>query len=144
MFDFDKNNINFIGYSGLFVLHEEISNEFELVIETNKCSLDMNTCAKYTNFRIEKMCEKFESKGPFYVSISAAITPPIHCPIKPGNYTLGKTRIDLSPIKALNIDGFIWVSKFKFVSTNSTTKLKRIILCYNTEVKIVKVRNRSG
>lgn len=141
---FEKNIINAIKYSGVLMVHEDILNDFGLVIEANRCSLDMKTCEKYTNFKIGGICKKFENtEHPFYGKIFEPITPPLHCPIKRGNYSLGNPVVDFSAISALSIDGYIWLFVFKLVSTNSTTNLKKVILCYNTEVKIVNVRKKS-
>jgi hypothetical protein len=141
--NFEKTNINVIKYSGYFLVHEELAGDFELVIEANRCSLQMENCEKYANFRTDKICEKLELKKQILGSIARAITPPLHCPVKPGNYSLGNPVVDVSILNVLNFDGYIWVSTYKLVTTNSTTKLKKIILCYNTEVKMVKVRSKS-
>jgi hypothetical protein len=141
---FYKANVNTVKYSGYFLVNEELAGDFEVVIEANRCSFDMKTCTKYTNFRIDQICEKFESKNPLYASVCATVSPPLHCPVKAGNYSMGSTVVDLSILNVLNFDGYIWLATVKFVTTNSTTKLKRVIMCYNTEIKMVKVRNRSG
>jgi hypothetical protein len=41
--------------------------------------------------------------------------------------------------RVLSLDGFIWVNRFKLIATNSTTKLKKIVLCIDAEIKIEKV-----
>lgn len=129
--------------SGPFHISEEITGNIEMVLETNKCSLDMKKCEKYSNHNIPNMCIKFRENNAFYSAAFASIHPPLRCPIKPGNYTADDSTFDMTAIQMLPIDGYVWVITFKLVASESGSKTKRIVFCLNTETKIAKIRVRS-
>lgn len=129
-------------YSGTIVVVEEVPGEIELVLESNKCSLDMKTCEKYDIINVREMCKKFQDKHAFYSNIFTHIKPTLECPIKPGNYTLEESSLDLRPFALFPVDGYIWVSSFKFVSGQKGIKGKKVVMCINAEVKILKTRKQ--
>lgn len=139
---FPKTNINKIGYSGFINVSEEVTGEIELVVEASKCSLDMKNCEKYNNLKIVSMCDKFMDKGAFYSSALASINPPFQCPIKPGLYTLNEAALDLSLVSVLPLDGYVWVVTFKFLQAEKFKKMKKVVLCLNSEIKVVRSSNK--
>jgi hypothetical protein len=140
---FPKSNINKIDYSGYIVVKEVITGDMVLVLDVNRCSVDMNACEKYSNRNFRNMCFRFHEKNAFYTSSFASINPPFDCPIKPGNYSLGESSIDMSLFSFFPYDGFIWVINYRFVSIQDGGKSKRVVMCANSEIKIVKVRKSS-
>lgn len=137
-----KGGIGKIAYSGLITVTEEVPGDIELVVESSKCSLDMKDCEKYSNINIHGMCQKFNEKKAFYSGALASIKPPLKCPLKPGNYTLEESELDLTPVSMIPLDGFIWVVTFKFVSSEAGSKTKKIAMCLNSETKIVRTNKR--
>lgn len=133
-----SNTNNKVMLSGIITVSEEISGQVDLVIEANKCSLDMSNCEKAPAVNIKDMCGKF--KSPFYATAFASIQPPLACPIKPGNYTMRECAIELSMIALLPLDGFIYVTSMKMVASENGGKKKRLIFCLNAETKIFKIR----
>lgn len=140
--DFQKSANNDIVYSGKLVVLEEIKSEIDLVLETNRCSLDMKTCEKSTTLNIRKICPKLKEKDQLYSKAISMIEPPLECPIKPGNYTSKQSSIEFKKVALLPIDGYVWIVTIKLVSSGTGNKAKRLILCLNAEVKIIKTRIR--
>jgi hypothetical protein len=134
----DKTNVNIIRFSGYVSISEDVPDDMHIVLESNKCSLDMKTCEKYMTFFIRRMCEKFQNKNAIYSAAVESIQPRPVCPIKAGNYTIPRSAIDFSVLNVLSFDGFIWVFKWKLVSFNNGTNLKKILLCLDMELKITK------
>jgi hypothetical protein len=99
----------------------------------------MTNCQKYVNANAKRMCEKFEEQGKFYSTMFPLMSPAFRCPIKTGFFSLYKTFVDLALLRVLNLKGFVWVVKFKLIAINPETKLKKIVFCLNSEIKITKV-----
>jgi hypothetical protein len=135
-----KMNINKIAYNGSIVVSEEISKNITLVFEANKCSLDMKTCEKYTLFNIKDLCQNYQEKYASFDSIFDNISPRLGCPIKAGNYTIPDALLDMSILRLLPVDGFIWVVKFKLVASSNEGKSKKIVMCIDAEIKLLKTR----
>lgn len=137
--NFPEKNINKIMYSGYIEITEEITGEIELVLEVNKCDLEIKACEKYNSLKIGGMCQKFKDKNAFYSSGLSTIKPPLKCPIKPGNYSMENSAIDLSLVSVFPLDNFAWIVIFKFVAADSN-KSKKTVMCINSETKIFKTR----
>ena len=136
------SNINVATFSGLITVKKDIHGDMEFVIESNRCSFDMKICEKYPGAHIRELCKIFNTKNAFYSSIFDNIEPPIKCPLKAGNYTIDETKLDLSALAVLPVDGYVWVSTLKILS-EAGNKKKRIVMCINTETKIIRTNIRS-
>ena len=128
--------------SGTMEVTEEVPGDLNLVVESNKCDLEMKSCVKYNTFNIGGVCQKFLDKKEFYSDVLSSITPPLKCPIKVGNYTLDERTLDLRIISFLPLDGYIWVNSYKLVSSQKG-KPKKVILCLNAEIKIMRTNKRT-
>lgn len=135
-----SSNINKLDVEGhIYVMHD-IVGDVELVVETNKCSVDMQKCDKYSTIIVRDMCKKFQEQNAFYSDVFRSIHPPFRCPIKKGNYTVSNSTFEMSRIAMLPLDGYVWVISFKWVSSINGEKPKKVILCLNSETKISKIR----
>lgn len=130
-----------MNYSGIIDVTEEVRGEIELVTESNRCSNDMRTCAKYDTLNIHDMCKKFLDRKAFYSNVFNHIKPPFKCPIMPGIYKLEEASLDLRAFSLFPVDGYVWITTFKFVASEKG-KAKRIVMCINSETKIFKTRIR--
>lgn len=137
------NTDNKIPFSGYIEVTEELQGEFEFVIEANRCSLDLKECTKYHTVNFRQICEKFVDPNPLYRGFFSNVKPPLKCPLKPGNYTLTDSMVDLSMISFFPIDGYIWVVTLSLVSSENGSKKKKVAMCVNAETKIVKVVRRN-
>lgn len=133
-----KTYVNKLSLHGYITVHQEISGEVDLIMETNKCSLDMKKCEKYSNRTFQKMCDRFKQKNAFFSSAFSSVEPTLQCPIKTGNYTMNNSTFDLTPLTILPLGDNVWVMMFKFISAENGSKRKKISLCLNVEVKILK------
>lgn len=138
--DLAKTNINALKYSGYISVTEEVKGEIDLSMEVNKCTLDMKTCDKENNMNFRELCKKFDDKNAFFSSVLENIKPQLKCPIMPGNYTIGESFMDMSIIKYIPLDGFVWVATLRLMTGG---KHKKIAMCLNTETKIIRVRSRT-
>jgi hypothetical protein len=116
--------------------------DMEFIVDANKCTPDMKTCEKYANVNIQQMCEKMLEKNRFYSKIFDVVNPPVHCPIKPGNYSLTNSFIDLSIFNVMRLDGFVWVVKMKFVGVDRVTKAKKLLMCTDAQIEITKANTK--
>lgn len=129
-----------VAFNGYIEASEDFTGELVLVLDTSRCSLDMKTCEKFSNRNIRNMCARFKEQNKFYSSAFANIKPPLVCPIKAGNYSLGDSSLDLSALALMPIDGYVWLIKYRLVSVEDGGKSRRIIMCVNSEIKIVRTR----
>lgn len=131
-----KMYINKVTLLGYVTVSQEVPGGIELIMETNKCTLDMKRCEKYSNRTFRDMCKKFKEKNTFYSSAFSSIEPTLQCPIKPGNYTLNST-FDLSSFTVLPLGDYLWIMTFKLISGENGSKRKKIVFCFNTELTIL-------
>ena|SRR5690349_7913442 len=138
-----KSNLNhIITVSGMLVVTREITGSLSLVMQTHKCNVDMTKCENDAVKNIPDVCKRFKDKNPIFAIPMSYIKPKFECPVKPGNYTIDTMKVDLSILAMMPIDGYIYLSSLKFVSSSKGGKLKTIEMCWNVEMKIVKVRQR--
>lgn len=137
-----KSNINGMTMSGWIDVKKEIQGNMELVLEANRCTLDMKNCEKYPGTTFRDLCSKFDDKNAFYSPFLESFEPPLKCPMKPGNYTIHEIKLDYTLFSALALDGYIWLTTFKILASEAATKKKRIVACLNTELKIVRCNKR--
>ena len=133
-------NVNCFDFSGNLTISQDIKGDIDYVIEPNRCTLDMKTCEKFQNLNINEMCKEFADKNAFYYKVFSANHPKFECPIKAGNYTWERVNFDLSFISMLPLHGYIWIVTVKFVAAEKGSRVKKTILCMNTETKITRGR----
>lgn len=139
-----ESSINKLEISGhIYVIHD-IVGDVEMNLETNKCSLDMKKCDKYSTIIIRDLCKKFKENNSLYSNVFENIHPPFQCPIKRGNYTIAESAFDMMRIAMLPLDGYVWVIMFKMVYSENGQKPKKVAMCVNSETKMTKVRIASG
>ncbi|CRK88021.1 CLUMA_CG001807, isoform A [Clunio marinus] len=124
--------------SGTLDVSEEIAGDIVFILETNKCTLNMKTCEKFTTLNIRDFCDRFTDKNQFFYEALASVQPEFKCPIKAGNYTMFPTIVDLSVTNMFPLDGYVWVASFKFISITNKGKTKKIVFCMNIEIKVVR------
>lgn len=134
------SNINKLDVAGTLTVLHDITGHIELVVETVKCSPDMVKCDKYSTINIREMCKKFKDTNSFYSDVFRSINPPLICPLKQGNYTIGASTFHLERISMIPLDGYVWLITFKLVASDNGQKPKKFVLCLNSETKITKIR----
>lgn len=136
-----KLSVNGFNISGYVTVTDEVRGDVDMVIEATRCSIDMKSCEKYQNINIREMCTNFGRKNRYYTAVFAAIKPKVECPIKPGNYTLESTRLDLSGLRMFPLEGFVWILTFKLVSIEK--KSKKVVFCLISELEVTRGSRRS-
>lgn len=131
-----STNVDILTFSSITALSKDIVGEIELVFELNRCTFDMKTCEKYPGLVVRNLCKTLFEKGNHFSIVLERSKPPIRCPLKAGNYTLEETKIDLAFVSMFPLDGYVWVTTFKFLSSEPGSKKKQIVMCLNAETKI--------
>lgn len=130
---------NKITLTGQAFVADTLEGELGLTLGVNRCSLDMKKCEKYSNRNFKDMCRRFQETNSFYSSFFKSIKPEWKCPIKAGNYTFSQGSIELAPIALFPMDNYVWIVSFRLIGIDPVSKAKKILMCLNTETKIVKV-----
>jgi hypothetical protein len=86
------------------------------------------------------MCSQLYNSTTILKNLFEKVTPAVKCPVKPGNYTMARTELNLKSISFLPLDGAIQNANMKVVTTNPTTKKRIVATCIRFEVKIIKER----
>lgn len=135
---FPKSNINRIELSGVLTVFEEIGGRIDFEVDTSKCSMDMKVCEKHGAKTIHGICKIFKDQKIFYENVFARINPPISCPVKPNNYTLNEIYADLPFLAVVPLDGYVWISTYRFITGEVGKKARKVALCMNMEIKITR------
>lgn len=138
-----KNSNNKISSSGTISIAEDVSGKLSLLLETNTCSLDKETCEKGISFNFKDICGKLKDQNAFYSSFLSNLHPKLECPLKAGNYTKDKSELDLSILGPLSIDGKSFVSNMRLISSDADKNTKKVAMCVRVETKITRVRVNS-
>jgi hypothetical protein len=139
---FPEPDYNKLNGKGVFVANEKIDGDIFGVLETAQCSLDMKTCQKLNSLRLDDLCKKIADEKAFWYNIFEHITPPLRCPLQPGNYNIPEAGLDLSLFAMVPIDGHVWVTQLKIIADRGK-KGKKLLMCFNVEAEVTKVRVRS-
>lgn len=135
-----SNLNNKIKLSADLTVLEKVNGPIDFSLESSRCSLDMKSCNKYETLNIKEACKKLTDKSTFFSKVLNNIQPPLTCPMMPGNYTIQDTELDLGVIAFLPLDGFIYTTILKLVSTDNESKTRKLAWCFKAETKIVKIR----
>ncbi|CRK89259.1 CLUMA_CG003018, isoform A [Clunio marinus] len=131
---------NRVTFSGYIDVEREITSISEVLVETNRCDIEMKTCEKLFPVRFTDLCKKINDKTAFYYEVFAAIHPPLKCPIEVNRYTANNCSVDLSALSFLPLRDHVWRTKTKLFSGKG--KAREIIFCLASEMKIVQVRRK--
>ena len=74
----------------------------------------------------------------FYSEVLGAIKPKLECPLKAGNYALGKTLVDLTAFKFFPLEGYVWILTIKLVTSAKGSKIKKVSACSIIELKVTR------
>src|SRR5690349_9905213 len=106
-----KHNLNHqMTLSAEFIVSHEIIGNLALSLESHACDLNMTKCVRYKTIKFPELFKKFKEKHAFYSTNFEHIKPPLECPIKPGNYSVEKTTMDLTLASLMPIDGYVFIS----------------------------------
>jgi hypothetical protein len=139
-----KSNLNDkMAISGTIMVSEKIIGPIDVSLDSSRCTLDMQICAKYTTINIREVCKKIIDKNSLHSNLLANIKPPLKCPIMPGNYTIEETEFNLAFFAFAPIDGYVYITNVKIVALDKETKARKVVCCFKSETKIVKIRVKS-
>jgi hypothetical protein len=139
--DVPENNFNDkLSVAGKFEVTEKLYGPIDLSFDFGRCTLDMNTCEKFSSRNFRNMCSEFQNPTTMVTKLVEKIVPALKCPVMPGNYTMIKTDLNLKPISFAPLDGSIFNINTKLITTNPTTKKRIVATCIRFEIKIIKER----
>lgn len=137
-----KESSDFGVLSGTVQVKEDIFGDLDFALEASRCSVGLKECEKYGNLNSKGLCKKLKEKNAIYSPFIRSFQPNFECPIKAGNYTMPETTIDLRFAKIFPVDGFVFISTWKWVALDRKAKLKRTVMCYYLEVQIMIVNKK--
>ena len=135
------NNLNdIVTFAGTFEVKEKLYGPIDLSFDNSRCSLDMKSCEKFLVINFREGCRRLTNTTLNFSYLLAAITPRLVCPVAAGNYTIKSTELNLKFISLLPIDGYIYNTIAKVISTDPVKKTRKLAWCSKLETKVVKVR----
>lgn len=130
--------LNHVQYSGYLESSREINGPLELIIETNRCDINMKRCEKFSTQKITKVCHMFEGKNNIFSSVLATMQPPVSCPIKAQRYEAINSSMDMTSLAYLPLTGSIFLSTSKLYSGEG--KKAEMALCTTFDMRIIRAR----
>lgn len=128
--------------SGYVIVKELIEGPLDMFIDARKCDSTMQTCEKYRETKLDKICDMFLNlKHPVFGDILANLVPKIQCPMQPGNYTINPSVSDMRTFQSLPIDKMVLLITFS-IFNGILGKNRRTIMCFESETIINKVPNK--
>lgn len=143
LFDISLNNTlgvaNKLIFSGAINISREVHGPLELLIEINRCDLDMKNCEKMTTQRFSGMCQKLRDKRAFYYNALTSITPPLECPFEPQNYIATNSTVDLMALAFMPLSDSAWLTIAKLFSGEG--KRREIVMCTELEMRVNRIKS---
>ena len=138
------NNLSdVLTFVGNIEIKEKLYSPIDLSLDGNRCSLDMKTCEKTPAANIRGFCSKLSDPTFLFSYAVARIVPHLSCPINAGNYTILYTEVDMKILTYFPLDGFVYNSVVKVISTDPVKKTRKLAWCGKFETKIIKERVKS-
>ncbi|XP_053692039.1 uncharacterized protein LOC128740520 [Sabethes cyaneus] len=128
---------NKVHFYGSFVIKETIQAPIDLIIASNRCTLDMKTCEPFNKFTLPRICTYVNDENGVFASFFNSLEPNFHCPLKPGVYEFKNSTIDLRFFTNFPLEGYRWTASLKLISKD---KLKKEIFCLYAQVYVRWIR----
>lgn len=120
---------------------KKIMGPLEIIIDVNRCDLEMKHCEKYPGHHFKEVCKRLMDTKSFYYGSLSGVQPPLVCPMLPQLHEVKNQLLDLSAISLIPISDYIWIATIKMISS-SDTKRKEVQLCLLVEMKITRSRSK--
>ncbi|XP_021697712.1 uncharacterized protein LOC110675941 [Aedes aegypti] len=121
---------NVVKFYGNFTVTETIQEPLEIIIATNRCTLDMKTCELFNKLTLSDLCRYINDQKGVWASFFKSMEPDFRCPIKPGLYKFVNSVVDLSFSTNFPLEGYRWQTSLKLYST---VKPKRELFCISSQ-----------
>lgn len=119
---------------------KRINGPIEVILEVNRCDLDMKHCEKYPGHHFKEVCKRLKDSKSFYYGGLSGVQPPLECPMMPMVHEVQNQLLDLSALSLIPISDYNWIATIKMISGDS--KKKDVQLCILVEMKITRSRSR--
>lgn len=130
-------------YSGYATISETVKGNLNLILDIQKCDFSMKSCDKYSTRNIPGICALVQLKDALFAEAFVNVVPKVECPLKPANYSLGTSAIDMKPFSLVQLDGFIWIVNFRLMSAVDGNSKRKTALCVNSQTKVVRVKSKT-
>lgn len=127
-------------FDGILEVNREVHGPLELLMDMNKCDVDMKKCEKNPPTRFKEFCQKLTDKRAFYYHALETMEPRLECPVKAQEYKAVNSSLDFTPFTLLPVGGYIWAVTLKIVS--GSDKKRVIEFCAEINLKIVRSNRR--
>ncbi|XP_019546967.3 uncharacterized protein LOC109417327 [Aedes albopictus] len=121
---------NVVQFQGNFTVMETIQEPLEIILATNRCTLDMKTCELFNKLTLSDVCRYINDQKGIWASFFKSMEPDFHCPIKPGLYKFQNSVVDLSFATNFPLEGYRWQTSMKLYST---VKPKKELYCLSSQ-----------
>lgn len=129
--------------SGYVIVKEQIDGPLDLFIDSRKCDLSMQTCEKYRETKMDKICDRLiQYKHPVFGNLLENLTPKLTCPMLPGNYTINPSVSDMSVFHTLPNDKMVLLLTFSLFD-GEAGKNRRTVMCFESETVIIKALKKT-
>ena len=130
-------------FIGTLEVKEKLYSPIDFSLDGSRCSFDMKTCEKTPAVNIRGICSKLSDPTFLFSNVVDRVVPHLSCPINAGNYTILYTEVDMKILTYVPLDGFVYTSVVKAISTDPVKKTRKIAWCGKFETKIFKERVKS-
>ncbi|XP_019550488.3 uncharacterized protein LOC109420572 [Aedes albopictus] len=128
---------NIIQFHGNFSVTEVIQEPLEMIIVSNRCTLDMKTCEQFNKVTLSDICRHINNEKGRWAPFFKSTDPDLSCPIKPGVYRFEHSILDLTFFTNFPMEGYRWLTYLKLYSKS---KPKRELLCLTSQSSMRWVR----
>lgn len=131
------SNGNIIKFHGNFSVTELIQEPLEMILVSNRCTLDMKTCEQFNKVTLADICRYINDEKGRWAPFFRSTDPDFKCPIKPGVYKFQKSILDLTFFTKFPMEGYRWLT---FIKLFSGTKPKKELLCLTSQSSMYWIR----
>ncbi|XP_058816251.1 uncharacterized protein LOC131679527 [Topomyia yanbarensis] len=124
-------------FYGNFTVKETIQEPLELVLTTNRCTLDMKTCETFNKLTLTRICSYINDDKGIFASFFKSFEPKFHCPIQPGVYFFKNSIIDLTFFTNFPLEGYRWQANIKLFLKG---KINKEVYCMNAQASMIWVK----
>ncbi|XP_044759037.1 uncharacterized protein LOC123316845 [Coccinella septempunctata] len=120
-----------------FEIKKEIKGNIEIIANMIKCDVSgaPDTCEYVVkDFKVTRVCERMNEKGQVWTPFIEGFSPPVACPIKPGEYVTENTVNENHALRFFPVPQGVW--KASALMRNE----EEILACCEIELKILDVR----
>ncbi|XP_035780595.1 uncharacterized protein LOC118460414 [Anopheles albimanus] len=104
-----------------------------------RCEMDLSKCEYFNAVDVADLCQRFDN-AEFSERFLNNISPPLTCPVQPGEYQFNNNRWDMTAVVVLPGSSYRW----KIATTLTQTVNERVVFCIEFMARIVILRKKAN